>query len=224
MTAQRGDERRAATLVAIVCGLLVLPWFWIVGATAGWPVDGSPSPDAGPRAFADFYLANIDHLPLRATLAVGSWILWLLLIVAVAALVRGAFPLAARAATSLATAAIAVYVASEGVLVWPAVGLRAADLPVALDPGVAQALVLSRDGLHAVGSVLLGAAMFALAWPVARAPLPGRWVVAAIGALAGVSACASVVVGPEGLGPGVILLWGLAVAGSGIADRLRARS
>ncbi len=73
-------------------------------------------------------------------------------------------------------------------------------------------MVLSRDGLHAAASVPLGFSLLMVSWLVARSDLWGHWLLAVVGFLAGVSACASMIVGPEGLGAGGILLWGIVVA------------
>lgn len=81
-----------------------------------------------------------------------------------------------------------------------------------LDPGVAQAMVLSRDGLHAVAIVLLGLSMFTVAWLLARSEVWGHWPLAVIGAMAAIPAAAQVIAGSEGLGPGLIMVWGIVVA------------
>lgn len=51
-----------------------------------------------------------------------------------------------------------------------------------------------------------------VSWLLTRSDLWGDWLLAVIGFVAAVSACASMIVGPEGLGSGGILLWGIVVA------------
>jgi hypothetical protein len=124
--------------------------------------------------------------------------------------------LAAIRAISLAGAATAIYVGAEGVRVWPvlaATDMTAEKLRDNLDPGLARAAVLSRDGLHAPAGVLLGVSVLVIAWLLARSDLWGRLAMSVLAAVAGAFALSSVLVGPEGLGPGLILvLWGPVVA------------
>jgi hypothetical protein len=152
-------------------------------------------------------------MPLNATLAIGMWVIWLILIVAVARAACRRFDVAAILAVTLAGAATAVFVAAEGILAWPAVlfDMTARGIRDNLDPGVAQAMVLSRDGIHATAIVLLGVSMFLVAWLLARSDLWGHWPLAVIAALAGIPATLHVLVGSEGLGPGLIILWGVVI-------------
>lgn len=115
-------------------------------------------------------------------------------------------------AVTLAGASTSVGVAAEGVLAWPTIGLAASEISENLDPGVAQAIVMSRDGLHAAASVLLGISLLVVARLLTRSDLWGHWLLAAVGFLAGVSVCSAMIVGPEGIGPGAILIWGIVVA------------
>ena len=145
-------------------------------------------------------------------MAIGAWAMWLLLIVSVVRSACGRLDLAAVFSMTLAGAATAVYVAAEGVLAWPTIGTTANKVSQHLDPGVAQAMVISRDGLHAAASVLLGISLLVVSWLLARSDLRGHWLLAVTGSLAGLSAGASMILGPEALGSGGILLWGLMVA------------
>jgi hypothetical protein len=90
--------------------------------------------------------------------------------------------------------------------------MTAGEIPANLDAGVAQAMVMSRDGLHAAAAVMLGISLLVVSWLLARSDLWGHWLLAAVGFLAGVSACVAMIVGPEGIGPGGIMVWGILVA------------
>lgn len=213
---EHGDEvaaaRRRAGIVAAVAGLGIAPYFWLSTAVVGWPGDGAPSAPAPRAEYVDFYVKEFSRMPLAATVAIGSWAIWLVLVVAVVRAACRRLDLTAVLAVTLAGASTAVFAAAEGVLAWPTIGMTASEIPDNLDAGVAQAMVLSRDGLHAAASVLLGLSLLVVSSLLARSDLWGHWPLAVIGFLAGVSACASMIVGPEGLGPGGILLWGIAVA------------
>lgn len=87
--------------------------------------------------------------------------------------------------------------------------LSAGKLREDLDADLAQAAELSRDGLHAPASVLLGMSVLLIAWLLAKSDLWGRWVMSGLAVIAGAFALSSVLVGPEGFGPGFIfVLWG----------------
>lgn len=204
--------RRRGSVVAAVAGLLLAPYFWVFSAFVGWPGWEAPPPGASASEFVDFYVNGTTQIPLVATAAIGSWAIWLTLVVSVVRAACRRFDLAAIMAITLAGASTAVYVAAEGVLAWPTIGLTASELSQNLDPGVAQALVMSRDGLHAAASVLLGLSLFVVSWLLTRSDLWGHWLLAVVGFLAGVSACAAMIVGPEGMGPGGIMIWGILVA------------
>ncbi|MEQ1702140.1 MAG: hypothetical protein ABMA25_18670 [Ilumatobacteraceae bacterium] len=204
--------QRRAGVVAAVAGLALAPYFWLSTALVGWPVQDAPPFDAPAQDFIDFYVNGSSRIPLRATVAIGSWALWLLLILSVVRAACRRLDLAAVFSMTLAGAATAVYVAAEGLLAWPTIGTTANDISQHLDPGVAQAMVISRDGLHAAASVLLGISMLVVAWLLARSDLWGRWLLAAVASLAGVSACTTMFQGSDPIGPGGILLWGIVVA------------
>ncbi|MGD9705932.1 MAG: hypothetical protein AB7Q42_24750 [Acidimicrobiia bacterium] len=191
---------------------MLAPYFWLSVAVVGWPGSEAPPVGAPPTDYVEFYVEEFSRIPLTATVAIGSWAIWLVLVVSVVRAACRRLDLAAVVAVTLAGASTAVYAGAEGVLAWPTIGMSAHDLSGNLDAGVAQALVLSRDGLHAAASVLLGISMLVVSWLLARSDLWGRWLLAVVGFLAAVSACASMIVGPEGLGPGGILLWGIVVA------------
>ncbi len=205
--------RRRAGIVAAVAGVALAPYFWVASATLGWPGWGAPAPGVAGEAFVDFYVEGRGRIPLVATVAIGSWAIWLTLVVSVVRAACRRFDLAGILAVTMAGGATAVFVAAEGLLAWPTVGLSAEEIPLVLDSGVAQAMVLSRDGLHAAASVLLGIAMVLVAWLLARSDLWGHRVLAAVAFLAAALAIAAMVVGPEGLGPGGVMLWGLVVSG-----------
>lgn len=199
-------------MVAVVAGLALAPYFWLANAVVGWPVQDAPPFDAPAQDFIDFYVDGLSRIPLRATVAIGSWALWLLLVLSVVRAACRRLDLAAVFSMTLAGAAIALYVAAEGVLAWPTIGTTENDVSQHLDPGVAQAMVLSRDGLHATASVLLGISMLVVAWLLARSDLWGHWMLAAVAFVAGVSACTTMFQGSDPIGPGGILLWGIVVA------------
>lgn len=207
--------RRRAGLVAAVAGLGLLPWFVLVDAVATFEGVEPPLGGRG-EEFVAFYVANYSIVPWRVTLSVVQWVIVLVLLVAIVRAVCVRLDLAAILAVTMAGAATAIYVTAEGVLLWPA--LPAADLSAEtlgdrLDPGLAQAALLSRDGLHAPAAILLGICVLVIAWLLASSDLWGRWVMATLGAIAGAFALSSVLVGPEGLGPGLIfVLWAPVVA------------
>jgi hypothetical protein len=175
----------------------------------------SPSVGDPVGQYVDFFVDNFSRIPVRATAFIVQWMILLVLLVAV---VRAACPrldLAAIVSVALAGAATAVYVVAEGVGAWPVhatIDMTAEEVRDNLDPGVAQALVLSRDGLHATAAVLLGISLLVIAWLVARSDLWGHWTLAALTAIAGLSASASMVLGPEFIGAGALVPWGIAVA------------
>jgi hypothetical protein len=142
--------RRRAGLIAVVAGLALAPWFWAIELLAGFrpegPPDGAPAQD-----FVDFYVDNFSRIPLSTTLFIGQWVIMLVLLVAVVRAACRRLDLAAILAITLAGAATAVYVVAEGIRVWPVLtfDMSAGRLRDNLDPGVAEAVVLSRDGLHA---------------------------------------------------------------------------
>lgn len=220
----RAAQRRAG-LVAAVAGLVLLPWFQLIRAVAAFdpqePPLGAPGQD-----FVDFYVGNYSRIPLGVTLFVGQWVILLVLLVAVVRAACECLDLAAMLAVALAGAATAVYVAAEGVLLWPALpapDLDAATLVDRLDPGLAQASVVPRDGLHAPAAILLGAAVLVIAWLLARSDLWGHWAMAVVGWVAGAVALSSILVGPEGIGPGLVLVvWAPLVAVLLLVGRWRA--
>lgn len=73
-------------------------------------------------------------------------------------------------------------------------------------------MVESRDGLHAPAAVLLGFSVLLIGWLLVRSGLWGHWVMAALSLLSGGLALSSIVVGPDGFGPGLVLVvWGVVV-------------
>ena len=202
--------RRRAAFVAAGAALVLLPWFWVTEAVVGFePVP--PALGADDDEFIAFYVENFDLIPWSATLYVGQWVIVLVLLVSVIGAVRAKMDLEGVLAIALATGATAVYVAAEGVRLWPvlAADMSAANLEANLEPGLAQAAVASRDGLHAPASVLLGVAVLLVAWLLATSEVWGHWAMAGLAVLAGALALTSAVVGPEGFGPGLIfVLWG----------------
>ena len=194
--------RRRAGMVAAVAGLVLMPWFWLSEAVAGFrPV--SPPLGAPEQEFIDFYVENFSRIPLSATLFVGQWVIILVLLVSVVGAASGRMDLPAILATTLAGAATAIYVGAEGARLWPvmAADMSAGNLRDGLDPGLAQAAALSRDGLHAPASVLLGVSVLLIAWLLARSDLWGRWVMSGLAVMAGAFALSSVLVGRRGSGP-----------------------
>ena len=204
------EARRRAGLVAVVSGLVLLPWFWAVEAIAGFRTV-SPPLGAPDTEFIDFYVDNASRIPLNATLFIGQWVIILVLLVSVTRAASRRLDLAAILATTLAGAATAIYVGAEGARLWPvmAADMSAGELREDLDPLLAQAGALSRDGLHAPASVLLGVSVLLIAWLLGHSDLWGHWVMSGLAAVAGALALSSVIVGPEGFGPGFIfVLWG----------------
>lgn len=218
--------RRRAGMVATVAGLVLLPWFLVIDLIAGFR-PGSPPLGAPAEEFVDFYVENFSRIPLHITLFIGQWVIVLVLLVAVVRAACTRLDLAAILATTLAGAATAIYVGAEGVLLWPvpAADMTAGKLRDNLDPGLAQAAVLSRDGLHAPAGVLLGGSVLVIAWLLARSDLWGHWAMSVLAVLAGALALSSVLVGPEGFGPGLIfVLWGPVVAVLLLVGRWRSRN
>ena len=208
---EAGDrQRQRAGLVAAVAGLMLVPWFWAIDPIAGLrPV--SPSLGEPDQAFIDFYAANVSRIPLNTTLYVGQWVILLVLLVAVVHAACRRLGFAAILAIALASAATAIYVVAEGVLLWPvyAADMSAGRLRDDLDPTLARSAVLSRDGLHAPASVLLGVSVLVMARLLGRSDLWGHRVMSALALGAGAFALSSILVGPEGFGPGfVFVLWG----------------
>jgi hypothetical protein len=221
------EARRRAGLVAAVAGLVLVPWFLVIDPIAGFrPV--SPEPVAPAQDFVDFYVDNFSRIPLNATLFIGQWVILLVLLVAVVRAACRRLDLAAILAITLAGAATAIYVDAEGVRVWPvlaATDMTAEGLRDNLDPALAQAAVLSRDGLHAPASVLLGLSVLVIGWLLARSDLWGHWAMSVLAVVAGAFAVSSVLVGPEGFGPGFIsVLWGPVVAVLLFVGRWRSRT
>jgi hypothetical protein len=214
--------RRRAVLAAAVAGLVLLPAFWLTQSIAGLvPEDGSR------EAYVAFYVDNLSRIPLRVTLLIGLWVIVLVQLVAVVRSACSRLDLAAILAITLAGAATAVYVGAEGVLLWPVLAnadTTAATLSDTLDPGNAAAAVLSRDGLHAPASVLLGVAVLIIAWLLARSDLWGHWAMSALAVVAGAFAVSSVLVGPDGLGPGLVfVMWAPVVSVLLLIGRHRTR-
>lgn len=216
--------RRRAGVVAAIAGLALAPYFWLAVAMMGWPGWDAPAPGAPASDFVDFYVDGRSQIPLVATVAIGSWAIWLTLVVSVVRAACRRLDLAAILAVTMAGASTAVYIAAEGILAWPTIGFSTSEIPAILDPGVAQAMVMSRDGLHAAASVLLGIAMILVSWLLVRSDLWGHRILAVGALLAGVSACAAMVAGPEGLGPGGVMVWGITVCVTvGIGGRRQAK-
>jgi hypothetical protein len=219
-------QRRAA-LVAAVAGLVLVPWFLAIEPVAGFR-PASPSVGAPAQDFVDFYVDNFSRIPLNSTLFIGQWVIALVLMVAVVRAACRRLDCAAIVAITLAGASTAIYVLGEGVRAWPVLStteMTAGELRDNLDPGLAQAALLSRDGIHAAAAVLVGVSVLVTAWLLAKSDLWGRWVMSVLGVLAGAFALSSLLVGPEGFGPGFIfVLWGPVVAVLLLAGRWRSRS
>ncbi|MBM3675233.1 MAG: hypothetical protein FJW88_09840 [Actinobacteria bacterium] len=175
--AELAAARRRAGIVAAVAGLGLVPYFYLAGALAAMPVDEAPPVGAPAERFVDFHIDNFSEMPLNATLAIGMWVIWLFLIVALVRAACRRLDLAAILAVTLAGSATAVFVVAEGILVWPVVllDMTASRIRDNLDLGVAEAMVLSRDGIHATAIVLLGCSMFVVAWLLARSDPWGHW-------------------------------------------------
>ena len=151
------------------------------------PVDEAPPVGAPEQDFVDFYRDNFSEMPLNVTLTIGMWVILLVLIVAVVRAACRRFDLAAILAVTLAGAATVGLRGGRG-------HPRLAGRPVRhdpegirdnLDPGVAQAMVLSRDGIHATAIVLLGLSMFLVAW-LLSSDMWGHWPLAVGAGLAGI--------------------------------------
>ena len=202
--------RRRASVAAVVAGWALLLWFQVVRQVVRLD-PGPPMPEDPDERFIEFYLGNASRLAWIATAYTFQWALMLVLLAAVVRAVCRRFDLAAILALLLAGAATAVYVVGEGVKVWPVVQGEVTEETVrrVLDPGVARALLESRDGLHAPAAVLLGISVLLIGWLLLKSGLRGRGVMAGLSAVSGGLALSSVVVGPEGFGPGLIfVLWG----------------
>lgn len=205
--------RRRASVVAVVAGVGLVSWFQVIQLVVDLK-PGAPAPEEPDEEFVEFFVGNLSRLPWYATLFTLQWVIMLVLFVAVVRATCSRFDLAAIAALALAGAATAVYVVAEGILSWPTVraGITAEAVRHSLDPGVARALVESRDGLHAPAALLLGVAVLLIGWLLLSSRLWGRWVMATLSLLSGALAMSSIVVGPDGLGPGLIfLVWGIVV-------------
>jgi CBS-domain-containing membrane protein len=71
----------------------------------------------------------------------------------------------------------------------------------------------------------LGVSVLVIAWLLARSDLWGHWAMSLLGVLAGAFALSSLLVGPEGFGPGFIfVLWGPVVAMVLLVGRWRSRT
>jgi hypothetical protein len=206
--------RRRAALVAAVAGLALVPYFLVVVNMLTDLRTVSPPPGAPANDFVDFYVDNFSRIPLHATAFIVQWVITLVLLVAVVRSACVRLDLAATVAITLAGASTAVYVFTEGLGAWPALSfdMNAAKVRGNLDASVAEALVLSRDGLHAAASVLVGISLLVIAWLLARSDLWGHWLLSVLAVVAGVSAMASMVLGPEFIGPGLLWVWGIVVS------------
>lgn len=206
--------RRRAAVVAAVAGLALVPWFY-VAVSVGKLRTESPSVGDPVGQYVDFYVDNFSRIPVRATAFIVQWVILLVLLVAVVRAACRRLDLAPIVAVALAGAATTVYVVAEGVGAWPvhaASGMTAEKVRDSLDPGVAQALVLSRDGLHLAAAVLVGISLLVISWLVLGSDLWGHRTLAVLTAIAGMSAAASLVLGPEFIGAGAFAPWGIAVA------------
>jgi hypothetical protein len=204
--------REWAAAAALVAGLALIPWWLLSGAVVDAP--DAPAPSGSDAEFVAYYTENVTELAWTATLFVVQWTLVLTVVVGVVRAACRRLDMAAILTVALAGAATAVYVAAEGVMVWPVVQSDHTQEAVGsvLEAGVARALVASRDGLHAPAAVLLGISVLVAGWLLLRSRPWGHWFMAALSAVAGGFALTSVVVGPEGFGPGFILiLWAWAV-------------
>jgi hypothetical protein len=221
------EARRRAGVVAAVAGLALVPWFPLIDRMAGMRPE-SPEPAAPGQDFIDFYVDNFARIPLNTMLYVVQWVILLVLLVAVVRAACRRLDVAAILAITLAGAATAIYVGAEGVRLWPvlaASGMAADGLRDVVDPELARAAVLSRDGLHAPAAVLLGASVLVIAWLLARSDLWGHRAMSVLSAVAGAFAVSSVLVGPEGFGPGLVfVLWGPVVAVLLLIGRRRTRT
>ncbi len=203
------QSRQRAALVAAIAGLALLPYFLAIAPIAGFhpvsPPLGSPA-----QEFVDFYVANASRIPLNVTLFIGQWVIQLVLLVGIVRAACRRVGVGAIVAIAVSTAATAIYVGAEGVLLWPVLAsdMSAEKLRTALDPQLAAAAVLSRDGLHAPAGVLLGVALLVIAGLLGAGDLWGHWAMSGLALLVGAVALSSVLVGPQGLGPGLIfVLW-----------------
>jgi hypothetical protein len=221
------EARRRAGLVASVAGLALVPWFLVIDPISGFRPE-SPPLGAPAQDFVDFYVDNFSRIPLNTTLFIGQWVIQLVLLVAIVRAACRRLDLAAILAITLAGAATAIYVAAEGVRVWPVLAttdMTAGELRDNLGPGLAQAAVLSRDGLHAPAAVLLGVSVLVIAWLLARSDLWGHWAMSVLGVVAGAFAVSSVLAGPEGFGPGFVsVMWMPVVAVLLLVGRWRPRT
>jgi hypothetical protein len=223
---QQGAEvaaRRRAQVVAVAAGLGVPVWFWLTLAL--WDLSPTPEGTAAPSAYVEFYVENDARLAVHATAFVILWVLLLVLVVAVVRACTSRPGLTATLAITLAGASTAGAVLIEGVLAWPAMtpGIGPGDLAASLDPAVAQALVLSRDGLHAPVASLLGVALMFVAVVLARSDVWGHRTMAAVTAAVGAFGASSMLLGPESLGPVLVTPWGVVMGAVFVVD-LRRRS
>lgn len=213
--------RRRAALVAAIAGFGVPVWFWVTMAL--WEAGDTPPPGAPAQDFLAYYVDNYASFPASVTAHVLLWVLLLVLLVAVVRAAVTRLDLTAILAITLAGVATACTVMAEGVLAWPALTYDQSPelLAVNLEPGVAQALVLSRDGLHAPALVLWGLALLLIAWLVARSDLWGRTALAVLTAVVGVFSAGYILLGPESIGSALTVPWGLAMAIGLLIDRAR---
>lgn len=203
------SARRAAALVAGLAGLGLVPWFWVTQFLTELPTESPPS-DAPAGEFVTFYADNLSHIPARTTMFTIQWVMMLVAVVAMNHAANRRRGLAGGLAVTLGGVATAVYVVTEGIGAWPVLipDVTAADLAKTLDPGVAQALVMSREGLHCVAAVVLGCALIATAVELARSDLWAHKTFGVISALCGLGAMLSLFAGVESLAPGTFVLWG----------------
>jgi hypothetical protein len=212
--------RRLAAVVAAAAAVALPVWFWVT--TAVWGLGDTPPPGAPAAAFRAFYVDSHAAFPMYAT---ANIVMWTLLLVVLVAVVRAAvtrIDLVAVLAITLAGAATAVTVMAEGVLAWPAlVTAGPQELTADLDPAVAQALVLSRDGLHGPALVLFGLALLLIAGLLARSDLWGHRTVAVLTAVTGGLSAAYILLGPESAGAILTVPWAIAMAVALLVDRAR---
>jgi hypothetical protein len=211
-------ERRRAAVVAAVAGVGVPVWFSVTMAL--WGVGDTPPPGAHARDFLDFYVDSYSGFPASATANVVLWALLLVLLVAVVRAAVTRLDLAAILAITLAGVATACAVIAEGVRAWPALVYDSPEaLGTNLDPAVAQALVLSRDGLHAPALALFGLVLLSIAWLLARSDLWGHKTMTVLTAIVGVFSFGYILLGPESIGAVLTVPWGIAMAIVLLVDR-----
>lgn len=66
--------------------------------------------------------------------------------------------------------------------------------------------------------------MLIIAWLLATSDLWGHWTMSVLAVVVGASAVSSVLVGPEGFGPGLIVPWGIVVAVLLLVGRWRSKT